>query len=187
MSVLEAEGEFPVGILTWVTQSTLLPFSGEPWVMSSSSAPLHCSSHPVLLPPSQVDSDSQASRPIGCQTLVEALANPELIEKGTVLAFFGGISGVTLSPYMGRALRWPAWGSRSSQLVRTPWSCAGSAYQPCVLFQLLVKNLRGEMTLPEIDEHQSLLQDGVLGRRIAWLLSLNGSQVLAAVWGSGGA
>lgn len=92
-------------MLTRVTQSTLLPFSGEPWVLSSSSAPLHCSSHPVLLPPSQVDSDSQASRPIGCQTLVEALTNPELIEKGTVLAFFGGISGVTLSPYMGTALR----------------------------------------------------------------------------------
>lgn len=56
----------------------------------------------------------------------------------------------------------------------------------CLLFQLLVRNLRGEMTLPVTDEHQSLLQDGVLGRRIAWLLSLNGSQVLAAVWGSGG-
>ncbi|XP_005343660.1 60 kDa lysophospholipase [Microtus ochrogaster] len=47
--------------------------------------------------------------------------------------------------------------------------------------KLLVKNLRGEMTLPETDEHQSLLQDGVLGRRIAWLLSLNGSQEADAV------
>ena len=51
----------------------------------------------------------------------------------------------------------------------------------CVLFQLLVKNLRGEMTRPVTDEHQSLLQDGMLGHRIAWLLSLNDSQVLAAV------
>nr|XP_048287364.1 60 kDa lysophospholipase isoform X1 [Myodes glareolus] len=42
--------------------------------------------------------------------------------------------------------------------------------------KLLVKNLRGEMTRPVTDEHQSLLQDGMLGRRIAWLLSLNGSQ-----------
>lgn len=81
-------------MLTQVTQSTPLPFSGEPWVLSTSSAPLpHCS-HTLfcfLLP--RWDSDSQGSRPIGCQTLVEALKNPELIEKRAVLAFFGGLVG----------------------------------------------------------------------------------------------
>ncbi|XP_027272530.1 60 kDa lysophospholipase isoform X9 [Cricetulus griseus] len=42
--------------------------------------------------------------------------------------------------------------------------------------KLLAKNLRGEMTLPMTDEHQPWLQDGILGRRVAWLLSRNGSQ-----------
>lgn len=37
------------------------------------------------------------------------------------------------------------------------------------------------MTLPTTDERQSLLQDGMLGCRVEWLLSLNGSQVLP-VW-----
>lgn len=42
--------------------------------------------------------------------------------------------------------------------------------------KLLAKNLRGEMTLPMTDERRSSLQDGMLGCRVAWLLSLNGSQ-----------
>lgn len=39
--------------------------------------------------------------------------------------------------------------------------------------KLLAKDLRGEMTLPATDV---LLQDGTLGCRVAWLLSMNGSQ-----------
>lgn len=39
--------------------------------------------------------------------------------------------------------------------------------------KLLAKDLRGEMTLPATDV---LLQDGMLGCRVAWLLSMNGSQ-----------
>ncbi|XP_051008088.1 60 kDa lysophospholipase [Acomys russatus] len=42
--------------------------------------------------------------------------------------------------------------------------------------KLLAKDLRGEMTLPTIDEHLSLLQDGVLGCSVEWLLGLSGSQ-----------
>lgn len=37
------------------------------------------------------------------------------------------------------------------------------------------------MTLPTIEEQPSLLQDGVLGCSVEWLLSLSGGQVLAAV------
>ncbi|XP_073923152.1 60 kDa lysophospholipase isoform X4 [Castor canadensis] len=44
--------------------------------------------------------------------------------------------------------------------------------------KLLVKDLRGEMTLPMAADRQSSLQDSILGRRVAWLLSLGGSQVL---------
>nr|XP_021482700.1 60 kDa lysophospholipase isoform X1 [Meriones unguiculatus] len=42
--------------------------------------------------------------------------------------------------------------------------------------KLLAKDLRGEMTLPTTDERRSLLQDGMLGCRVEWLLSLNGGQ-----------
>ncbi|KAM5273697.1 60 kDa lysophospholipase [Ctenodactylus gundi] len=42
--------------------------------------------------------------------------------------------------------------------------------------ELLAKDLRGEMTLPTVDECQSPLQGSLLGCRAAWLLSLRGSQ-----------
>nr|XP_042117166.1 60 kDa lysophospholipase isoform X2 [Peromyscus maniculatus bairdii] len=47
--------------------------------------------------------------------------------------------------------------------------------------KLLAKNLRGEMTLPVTEEHQSSPQDGMLGCRVSWLLSLNGGQEVDAM------
>ncbi|XP_004836930.2 60 kDa lysophospholipase isoform X2 [Heterocephalus glaber] len=47
--------------------------------------------------------------------------------------------------------------------------------------QLLAKDLRGEMTLPTVDKHQSPLQGSKLGHSVAWLLGLSGSQEADAV------
>ncbi|XP_055448814.1 60 kDa lysophospholipase isoform X2 [Psammomys obesus] len=47
--------------------------------------------------------------------------------------------------------------------------------------KLLAKNLRGEMTLPTMNERRSLLQDGMLGCRVEWLLSLDDGQEADAI------
>ncbi|KAL6062271.1 hypothetical protein STEG23_001993 [Scotinomys teguina] len=46
---------------------------------------------------------------------------------------------------------------------------------------IIVNCTHGEMTLPITDDHQSLLQDGMLGCRVAKLLSLTGSQEADAI------
>jgi hypothetical protein len=104
------------------------------------------------------------------------------------------LASVTLSPTDEWSMRIGFQARGSPPPCPAPLSCSGFLAEPaglCVLlFQLLVKDLRGEMTLPMAADRQSSLQDSILGRRVAWLLSLGGSQVLPEVGrrdgGSGG-
>lgn len=73
-----------------------MSFSGEPWGLGTSLAPpeLLLTSCPCFLL-SRWDSDPQGSRPIGLQTLVEGLRNPELVGRKAALAYLGDWWGHT--------------------------------------------------------------------------------------------
>lgn len=77
-------------MLTQFIQATPLSFSGE-----------HCDPPPLFTAPDTLScflfprghSDSQGSRPIGCQTLVEALENPELVGREGSISLLRGLVG----------------------------------------------------------------------------------------------